>query len=199
MPRRTQSQVAESRAEILRTALREVSVQGFESASVGGLAATVGMSKSGLIRHFGDKEQLQLATFAAGMELFAERVWRRVEDEQPGLPRLLALCDAWLDFHTDDALPGGCLMTTAAVEFDARDGLLHQRVADASRLWHAVLEHDAARAIADGDLPAGLDPADVAFELNALASWASTNVRLLDDPEVLVRARRLMRRALGRP
>ena len=197
MPRRSESDVAASRAEILRTAVKEVSVQGFEAASIGQLAATVGMSKSGLIRHFGDKEQLQLATFNAGVDLFTERVWRRVEHEPAGIARLVALCDVWLDYHADERLPGGCLMTTAAVEFDARDGLLHRSVADAWRLWHAVLAHDAARAIADGDLPGETDPSDVAFELNALASSASTSYRLLDDPDVLVRARRLMRRSLG--
>jgi AcrR family transcriptional regulator len=199
VPRRSRTQVADSRAVILRTAVQEASVRGFEAASIGNLAAELGMSKSGLIRHFGDKEQLQIATFRAGVELFTEHVWRRVEAERPGLVRLLALCDAWLDYHTAaDVLPGGCLMTTAVVEFDARNGRVHETVEHAMRLWHAVLAHEAARAMQDGDLPADADPADIAFALNALASSASTMYRLYADPAVLARARRLMRRTLGR-
>lgn len=199
MPRRSVADVAESRAAILRTAVEEVSVRGFESASIGQLASTLGMSKSGLIRHFGDKEQLQIATFAAGVELFTERVWRRVADERPGIARLLALCDAWLDFHAAETLPGGCLMTTAVVEFDARAGPVHETVAETMRLWGAVLERDAARAVADGDLPADAVPADVAFALNALASSASTTYCLHGDAEVFAQARRVMHRTLGRP
>jgi hypothetical protein len=47
-----------------------------------------------------------------------------------------------------------------------------------------------------GDLPAETDPADVAFELNALAAGASYGFQLWRDPEVLDRARRSMRRLL---
>jgi len=197
MPRRSEAQVAESRAEILRTAVDEISVRGFDSASIGHLAGTLGMSKSGLIRHFGDKEELQLAALAAGIERFLDGVWLRVRDEPPGVPRLAALCDAWLEFHEAGALPGGCLMTTAAVEFDAREGPVHEAVADALRAWHGLLERDADRAIADGDLPPGTTAAEVAFELNALASWASTSFQLHGDAEVFGTARRLMRRSLG--
>lgn len=198
MPRRSQDQVAASRATILRTAVDEVSVRGFEAASIGQLASSLGMSKSGLIRHFGDKEQLQIATFTAGVDLFVERVWEPVQHETPGVERLVALCDAWLDFHAARVMPGGCLMTTAMVEFDARGGAVHEAVSKTMRRWQRALERDAEQAVADGDLPAGTRPADVAFELNALASWASTNAQLHGDAEAFETARRLMHRVLGR-
>jgi hypothetical protein len=60
-----------------------------------------------------------------------------------------------------------------------------------------VLEREVALAIDAGELPADTEPADVAFQLNALASAASYGFQLSRDPEVFMRARRSMRRALG--
>jgi hypothetical protein len=64
--------------------------------------------------------------------------------------------------------------------------------------WLGVLEHEAAAAIDDGELPADADPADVAFQLNALAAAASYGFQLDRDPQVFARARRSMRRVLVR-
>lgn len=199
MPRRSSAQVAASRSAILDAAVAEASVRGFEGASIGRLAGELEMSKSGLIGHFGDKEQLQLATLHAGLELFVREVWRTAEHEPPGRRRLLALCDAWLAFFEREVLPGGCLITTASVEFDARPGPVHDAVASAMRRWLDLLEREAATARAEGDLPVDIEPADVAFQLNALASAASSSFQLHRDDQVFQRARRLMRRLLQPP
>ena len=63
--------------------------------------------------------------------------------------------------------------------------------------WLGMLEREADTAIDAGELPAGTDPADVAFQLNALAAAASYGFQLWRDPEVIERARRSMRRVLG--
>lgn len=193
MPRRTRAQVAASRREILASSLADSSVRGFDGASIGRLAGQLEMSKSGLVGHFGDKQQLQLATLQAGVEQFVEEVWRPVESEPPGRRRLLALCDAWLSFFEREVLPGGCLMTTATIEFDARPGPMRDAVAAVMRRWLARLEREAETARANGELPAEIDPADVAFQLNSLASGASSAFHLHGDPQALERARRLMR------
>ena len=62
--------------------------------------------------------------------------------------------------------------------------------------WLGVLEREAATAAEAGDLPADIDPTDVAFELNALAAAASYGFQLWRDPEVFDRALRSMRRLL---
>jgi hypothetical protein len=63
--------------------------------------------------------------------------------------------------------------------------------------WLRALEREVGLAVESGELPAGTDPADVAFQLNALAAAASYGFQLTRDPEVFERARRSMRRALG--
>lgn len=198
MPRRSSAQVAARRSAILNAAVAEVSVSGFEGASIGQLAGELEMSKSGLIGHFGDKQQLQLATLHAGLELFAAEVWHAAEHEPPGRRRLLALCDAWLNFFEREILPGGCLMTTATVEFDARPGPVRDAIAAAMRRWLDLLEREAAIARSQGELADDVQPADVAFQLNALASAASSSFQLHRDHHVFQRARRLMRGVIER-
>ena len=60
-----------------------------------------------------------------------------------------------------------------------------------------MLEAEARRARDAGDLPAGRDPADVAFELHSLASGGGVLGRLTTDPHARDRLRGAMRRAIG--
>jgi hypothetical protein len=62
-----------------------------------------------------------------------------------------------------------------------------------------VLESEARRAREAGDLPTDRDPADVAFELNSLASGGGVFGRLTGDSAALDRTRAAMRRAIGLP
>ena len=178
-------------------AVDRASVEGLEGLTIGGLASEVEMRKSSVFSLFGSKQGLQLATLEAAVSSFKAEVWGPVADQQPGLPRLLALCDSWLAYHEREVMPGGCFLTTATVEFDARPGPLRDAVAETMRRWLDVLRREVELAVEDGDLPADADPADVAFQLNALAAAASYGFQLWRDPEVFVRARRSMRRVLG--
>ena len=197
MPRRAAPAVSETRREVLDEAVLRASVEGLEGLTIGRLADEVEMSKSGLFGLFGSKQDLQLATLQAGIDLFVAEVWEPVRHLKPGLPRLRKLVDRWLSFHEHRTLPGGCFLTTAAVEFDARPGPLRDFVADAWKRWDDLLVREIGHAIDAGQLPAGTDARDVAFELSAIASAASTSYLLRDSPEVFDRARRLTGRLLG--
>lgn len=197
MPRRSAAAVAQTRAVVTEAATQRASVEGLEGLTIGGLADEVEMRKSSVFSLFGSKEDLQLATLGAAVESFRREVWSPVADLEPGLPRLLALCDTWLDYHRREVMPGGCFLTTATVEFDARPGPLRDAIAETMKRWLAVLEREATAGIEAGDLQPDTNAADLAFELNALAAAASYGFQLWRDPEVLARARRSMRRALG--
>lgn len=196
VPRRSAAAVADTRAEVLDAAVRRASVDGLDGLTIGRLADELAMSKSGLFGLFGSKEELQAATFEAAVEHFTREVWRPVAGREAGLPRLLALVDRWLGYHRRRALPGGCFVTTATVEFDARPGPLHDAVARARRRMHAALAADARAAVEAGDLPPDTRPDDVAFALYALASAASVAIQL-GEPGAHARARRCMRALLG--
>jgi AcrR family transcriptional regulator len=197
MPRRSAQAVAETRSAVTDAAVDRASVDGLEGLTIGGLAGEVEMRKSSVFSLFGSKEGLQRAALEAAIRQFRDEVWDPVADEAPGLERLLALCDSWLSYHEREVLPGGCFMTTATVEFDARPGPLRDAVAETVDRWLGTLEREATAAIEAGELPPGTDPADVAFQLNALAAAASYGFQLSRDPEVFARARRSMRRTLG--
>jgi AcrR family transcriptional regulator len=197
MPRRSRTDVAETRAAVTDAAVARASVEGLEGLTIGRLAGETEMRKSSVFSLFGSKEELQLATLDAAAEHFREMVWEPVAGEAAGLPRLLALCDSWLDYHRREEMPGGCFLTTATVEYDARPGPLRNATAATMRRWLAVLEREAAVAVDQGDLPADADAADVAFQLNALAAAASYGFQLWRDPEVFARARRSMLGVLG--
>lgn len=196
MPRRSAAAVADTRAEALDVAVRRASVDGLEGLTIGRLADELSMSKSGLHGLFGSKQELQVATFEKAVESFTREVWLPVAGRQPGLGRLLALLDRWLAYHRRRVLPGGCFVTTATIEFDARPGPLRDAVARARRQMHGVLQADIRTAVEAGDLPAATDPADVAFTLYAIASAASQAIQL-EEPGASGRARRCMRALLG--
>jgi AcrR family transcriptional regulator len=197
MPRRSAAAVAETRAAVTERAAERASVEGLEGLTIGGLADQLEMRKSSVFSLFGSKRELQLATLEAAIEQFRREVWEAAADQPAGLRRLLALCDAWLSYHPREVMPGGCFLTTATIEYDARPGPLREAVAKTMRRWLETLEREAQAAIDAGELPAGASAADIAFELNALAAAASYGFQLWRDPEVFARARRSMRKALA--
>jgi AcrR family transcriptional regulator len=197
MPRRSAADVADSRASAVEAAIDLASVEGLEGITIGRLADELAMSKSGLIGRFGDKEAMQRAVLAAAIERFTEAVWQPASKAEPGLPRLEAIVDAWIAHLRDGVFPGGCFVTTASVEYDARPGPLRDDVAAAVKRWLAVLGAEARHARDAGDLPADREPADVAFELHSLASGGSVAGRVTGDAGALDRTRAAMRRAIG--
>lgn len=199
MPRRSAEDVANSRSTAVEAAIDLASIEGLEGITIGRLATSLSMSKSGLIGRFGDKQALQRAVLDAAVERFTANVWRPAANLAPGRPRLAAIVDAWIAHLREGVFPGGCFVTTVSVEYDARPGALRDEVAAVVRRWLDMLERELRAAQAAGDLPADRDPADVAFELHSLASGGGVAGRLLDDEDALARTRAAMRRALGMP
>jgi AcrR family transcriptional regulator len=197
MPRRSAPEVADSRARTLAAAVDLASVIGLEGLTIGRLADELEMSKSGLVGRFGSKEQLQLATLELAADMFRRIVYVPATKQPHGLPRLRAICDAWIKYLRRPPFPGGCFLTTAMVEFDARPGSVNDAVRRVMREWLAMLEREAATAIANGELSRSPDPKDIAFTLNALAVGANCHRQLHRDPRALARARRAMAAVLG--
>jgi AcrR family transcriptional regulator len=199
MARRSATEVAGSRADTLDAAVQLASIVGLEGLTIGALAERLEMSKSGLIGRFGSKQELQLAALAQAAKVFREAVYEPAVARRTGLERLAAICDAWVVYLADPPFPGGCFLTTASVEFDARPGPVRDEVKRVMRRWIRVLEREARTAIDAGELPGDRDPGAVAFTLNALAVGANCHFQLHRDPAALQRARRAMADVLERP
>jgi AcrR family transcriptional regulator len=195
-PRNSAAAAAGTRTAILDRAVEVASTQGLEGLTIGRLAADVRMSKAGVIGHFGTKERLQLAAVEAALDIYRREVWEPAAGAKPGLRRLRAVCDAWISYFEREVFPGGCFLAAASCEFDDREGPVRDVVAGATRRWLKTLAREVRTAVEQGELPADTDPAQVAFELNAIAMGANQQIRLLDDRGGLERARRAMGRAL---
>src|SRR3954462_4353988 len=123
MPRRSNAEAAQTRASIIDRAVRTASIEGLEGVTIGRLADDLGMSKAGVIGHFGNKTDLQRAALQEARRIFTAEVWTPAEAKPDGLPRLRAVCDAWIGHITHSPFPGGCFMCTAATEWDSREGV----------------------------------------------------------------------------
>jgi AcrR family transcriptional regulator len=122
-PRNSVVEAQRTRQRIVEHSLSVASLNGLEGLTIGRIATDLGLSKAGVLGHFGTKEGLQLAVVDAASELFAREVPQRVPaDAEPGLPRLRGYCEAWVSYVERDVLPGGCFFTAAASEFDGRGG-----------------------------------------------------------------------------
>jgi AcrR family transcriptional regulator len=195
--RRQRADGRRSRDRILQTAARLATVEGLEGLSIGRLAAATGMSKGGVYAHFGSKEDLQLATIDAAREIFFDVVVRPAGAAPKGFDRLRELCARFLDHVDRKVFPGGCFFASVAAEMSARPGSVRDRIAQEQRAWIALLERSATDARRRGQLPEDADPAQLAFELNALVVAANTAYVLHGDRTGLERAARAIEDRLG--
>jgi AcrR family transcriptional regulator len=173
------------------------SVVGLEGLTIGRLAEKLDMSKSGLLGRFGSKEQLQLATLGLAVAVFRDAVYEPAAAEPAGRARLRAICDGWIRYLGEPCFPGGCFLTTASVEFDAREGAIRDAVELAVDRWLRVLEAEAGTAVAAGELPSDTDPAELAFTLNALAVGTNCDYQLHGERRALELGRRAMASVLA--
>jgi AcrR family transcriptional regulator len=177
-----------TRAAILDEAARLATVDGLEGLSIGELALATGMSKSGLYAHFGSKLDLQLATIEAARRTFVVEVLRPALRAPKGIERLLAACEAFLSHVERRVFPGGCFFSAAAVDVGTRPGPVHDAILAQRLEWLALLERLADEATDLGELQPHPEPAQLAFELQALLVAANTSFILQGDSGVFERA-----------
>jgi AcrR family transcriptional regulator len=178
-----------TRQAILETAVDIASVEGLEGLTIGQLATKLSMSKSGLFAHFGSKEDLQLATVDAARSIFIHAVIKPTFAAERGLSRLWKLCDIWLAYVGGKVFRGGCFFAAAASEFDSRPGPVRDRVAAIMKEWLATLAQVVGDAQHDGQFDKNVDPAQLAFEINALELAANWAFQLYGDKQAFARAR----------
>jgi len=178
-----------TRAGILERAVDLASLEGLEGLTIGRLADDLSMSKSGLFAHFGSKEDLQLSTIEAARARFVDEVVRPALEAPRGYPRLMAICRAWLDYVQREVFPGGCFFAAASFEFDGRPGIVRDAIARAMDAWLETLEKAIRMSRDEGHLDPKTDPAQLAFELNALFFGANFAWNLRHDPKAFAHAR----------
>jgi AcrR family transcriptional regulator len=186
---------ASARPDVLAKAAARASTEGLEGLTIGRLAASLGMSKSGVVGLFGSKADLQVATLRSAGDRFQREVIDKARAE-PGVARLRELLHLWLN-HITTAYPGGCFFSAAAAELDDRPGPARDELIALERRWIAHLESEARLAIRLGELPKSLNPHQLVFELFSVLLGFNFWNRLLGDPDAVSRAHQAIDRALG--
>jgi AcrR family transcriptional regulator len=195
--KRTRAPGDRSRAQIVRQAAQLATVEGLDGLTIGRLSETTGVPKSSVHALFGSKEDLQLATIEAARESFVDEVVRpALASSAAGRERLLALCEGFLSYVERRIFPGGCFFVAAAAEVGGRPGRVHDEVARVQHQWRDLLLREAETAVDNGELPAGGDPAQIAFELGAILAGTNLVSVLHDDVVVIDRARDAVRQRL---
>ena len=183
-----QTKGEQTRVAILDEALRIASKLGLEGLTIGSLADATGMSKSGLFAHFGSREDLQLAVLDHAAQLYGEKVFVPVLKIERGLPRLRALFERWLDWALESGLPGGCIMISAAIEYDDRPGPIRDAAIANQHRGNAITKKAVRLAIEEGHLAPGTDPEQISFEMLGIVLAGHNHRRLLGDKEARKRA-----------
>jgi AcrR family transcriptional regulator len=165
--RKRRSDGERSRNTILREAAQLATVEGLNGLSIARLADAVGMSKSGLFAHFGSKQELQLATIEVASAIFSEQVLDPALIAPTGIERLRALADGYLRYIEAANFPGGCFFASIAAEMDTHPGPVRDIAVGFMADWLALLEQTIGEAQAEGDIEPEVEPAQLAFEIEA--------------------------------
>ncbi|MDX8054111.1 TetR/AcrR family transcriptional regulator [Lentzea sp. BCCO 10_0798] len=195
-PRRSVADTLETRQRILDRSLAIASAEGLEGLTIGRLATELGMSKAGLLGHFGTKEALQLAVVDQAAEVFLREVPRKVKQMPSGLPRLIDVCEAWVSYLEREVLPGGCFFTAATAEFDGRSGRVRDALAGMNALWRRDLRIHIRRAVSDGDLKPDTDVEQLIYEILGVMLALNHFLQLEHDSAAPRRARQALKRLL---
>ena len=181
-----------TRTAVLDSALRLATVAGLDGLSLSQVADELRVSKSGLFAHWRSKEALQLAVIEHAREQFVDEVIRPALRAPRGVRRLWSLHDRRLSFYESGELPGGCFFANANFEFNARPGVLRDRLGVQIADWMTLLTRLAAEAVMLGELRAGTDPAALAFLTESLGVCAVMQAPVLGHDATFGHARRAL-------
>ena len=188
-----------TRQAILAHAARVGSAEGLEAVSLQRLATDLGMSKSGLFAHFGSKEELHMATIDSAARIFTDEVIRPALATPRGVGRVWALCNSWLSYLERGVFPGGCFFWAVAEEFDSRrPGPVRDSVLEKKGYWSYTLQRAVREAEEAGDIDPGVDPEQLAWELDSLLGGTNSGFKGDDGPRAIERGRRAIRDRLTR-
>ena len=173
-----------TRARILEEAIQQASVRGLAVVSLMDVAEAVGLSKSGVFKHFQAKEALHLSVLEAASARFVAEVWAPAAALPRGKERLDRLFANWLVW-TEGYWRGGCPLMMAARELDQQPGELRDYVQGSLRRWLETVAHtfqqlrDPMASAEEGE--------QAAFELNGLLS-SYKHAKSLGDPRAREKA-----------
>jgi AcrR family transcriptional regulator len=168
-----------TKGRILEEAARQAALRGLTGVSLNDVAAAVGLSKSGLFKHFDSKEAMQNALVEAVMDRFTDLIWRPAEPLPPGRARLEAVFERWLHWGEEEWAESGCPITQLSVELDDQPGPLRDLLQKRLHGWRKTILREF-RAMRDP--PLSDTEAQVAyFQMKSFILGHSDSRRMMGD------------------
>lgn len=186
----------DTRRRILDRATHIASSNGLGGITIGGIAGDVGVSTGAVANHFPTMEELRLRTIEEAATVAQAAIADPAGRAEPGLPRLRAALDAWLDYLADPPFEGGCFFCTTTVEYGARPGPERDVLNQTARFGLDLLLEQTRLAQRLGEIPDEPCAEQIVFELHAYLQEANWAKRILNDDNAIQRARSAIDRRL---
>ena len=128
-----------TRLRILDEASRQAAARGLADVSLADVADAIGLSKSGLFKHFDSKEAMQLAVLEQVMDRMTAFVLGPAEPRPPGRARLEKVFERWLDWAECEWPESGCPVIAMSVELDDQPGRPRDYLQGRLQRWRTAM------------------------------------------------------------
>jgi len=187
-----------TREAIVGEALSQTVQVGLDGLSLGVLADSLKLSKSGLFAHFKSKEALQLAVLEQAIARFRATVGAPSLKAAPGRSRLEAFFHNYLAWIKGEDDLGGCPFMAIGREARDKQGAIRDLFLSSQEAWRVALASAVNDAIKLKQFAPDTDPAQVAFEFIGIALGYQQSLKILQDRLSLKRANKAFDYLLAR-
>jgi len=159
-----------TRLEILKQSIIYSSQYGLADITIGTVSKLCQLSRTGVISHFENKEDMQIAILQYGEELFRERVIKTAWRENP-LEHVLTLLENWADWTSETFKEHqvSCPFIKAVVEFQNRPASkVRTFTIDQQNRLINYLTHRINRCVEHNLLTTEIESVVIAYELYSL-------------------------------
>jgi len=159
-----------TRLEILKQSIIYSSQYGLADITIGTVSKLCNLSRTGVISHFENKEDMQIAILEYGETLFRERVIKPAWREDP-LEHVVTLLENWADWTSEmfKEHQVSCPFIKAVVEFQNRpSSKVRTFTIEQQNRLISYLTHRINRCVEQNKLTAKIESVAIAYELYSL-------------------------------
>lgn len=187
-----------TREAIVGEALSRTVQLGLDGLSLGTLAQSLNLSKSGLFAHFKSKEALQLAVLEEAIARFRVIVVAPSLKAPRGRKRFEAFFRNYLAWIKGEEELAGCPFTAIGQDVRDRHGPLRDLFLKSQNEWRATLAETVKDAVRQKEFASETDPAQMAFEFIGIAFAYQQSLKIMEDRQSLKRAGKAFEGLLAR-